>query len=126
MRKQWPWHADTREDRAKRIALSYRRLALALAAGEADASALADLDAQWADLGAGWVRPIEQELDLDGWLSAGELAALLCIDPQRFRDWARRGHIRSAVFDGPHRLYCVGDVVAYERNRRLKRIAVLS
>lgn len=127
--QQWPWPGDSREDRAKRVALSYRRLALAIAAGDvADpTAALADLDARWDERGAGWVAPTRAPLDLDAWLTAGEVARLLCIDPQRLRDWARRGHIRTmqAQLAGPRR-YCVGDVVSYQRTRRLKCVGALS
>ena len=35
-RTSWPWPEDTREDRAKRIALSYRELLSRIARGEQD------------------------------------------------------------------------------------------
>jgi hypothetical protein len=117
-RTGWPWPGDSREDRAKRVALAYRhRLA------ELDPSAAAELDEQWAELGAGWVAPAPAPLDLDAWHSAGEMAELLHIDPQYLRDWARRKHIRVIQDTRKRRLYCVGDVVAYMRKARLRRVS---
>lgn len=118
----WPYPDGTAEDRAKRVALSYRR-ALELASldqlGEPLADTLAELDSRWQNHGATWVKPTADPLDLDEWLPAGQLAELLAIDPQRLRDWARRSRIRVIVKSGV-RHYCVGDVVAYQRDRRVK------
>lgn len=118
---QWPWSGDTREDRAKRVALSYRRLAQQFAAGDVtdQDGALADLDGRWRELGAGWIEPTSVPLDLDAWLRAGAMAELLSIDPRCLRDWARLGHIRVLQMGGA-RHYCVGDIVGYQRKRRLR------
>lgn len=123
---------ESAEDRAKQVAHSYRRLAQRIADGDTDdpSIALEALDEHWSSHGAGWVRPSQQPLDLDAWCTAGELAELLGIDPQRLRDWARRGHIRSGRFGvAMVRCYCVGDVVAYQRRRRMgtpKAVGALS
>ena len=78
------------------MALSYRRLIQLALAGEIDdpASALADLDAKWQELGQGWVNPADTPLRMDDWLPPGELAESFHVDAQSFRHWARRGHIR--------------------------------
>jgi excisionase family DNA binding protein len=115
----WPWPADSREDRARRIALSYRRLIELALTGDIDnpATALADLDTKWQELGQTWITPTQQPLRLDDWLTPAELAELLGIDARSFRDWARRGHIRAITTAGTRR-YCVGDIVTYGAKRR--------
>lgn len=115
---KWPWHADTREDRARRVALSYRRLMELALDGQIDnpTKALNDLDTKWQELGQGWVKPADTPLDMDGWLTAAELVELLHLDPHAPRDWARRGRIRVMTIHGVRR-YCVGDIVAYAANR---------
>lgn len=115
---KWPWHADTREDRARRVALSYRRLIELALNGQIDdpTTALNSLDAKWQELGQGWVKPSDTPLDMDGWLTPAELADLFHIDPHSFRNWAKRGRIRVMVVHGVRR-YCVGDVVSYYAQR---------
>jgi hypothetical protein len=104
--------------RAKRVALAYRHRLAELAP-----EAAAELDVYWAELGAGWVQPAHTALDLDAWHTAGDMAELLHIDPQYLRDWARRKHIRVIQDTRKRRLYCVGDVVAYMRKARLRRVS---
>lgn len=115
---RWPWPNDTREDRAKRIALSYRALIVNLFGGEHPE--LQALDERWVKHGAGWVRPSLQPLRLDDWLTAGEMADLFSNDPRVYRDWARRGWIRVMV-DGNKRRYCVADVVEYSKSRHRRK-----
>jgi hypothetical protein len=118
----WPWPRDSREDRAKRVALSYRHLVETFARANADtamAAALAELDDRWCELGAGWVRPTGA-LDLDAWLTGADMAELFHQEPMTVYAWGRRGNIRVQVVDGIRR-YNVGDVVAYQRRRRLRR-----
>ena len=122
----WPWTADSREDRARRVALSYRRLMELALDGYIDdpATAFATLDAKWQELGQHWIKPVEAQLDLDDWLTPGELAELFSLDARAFRDWARRGHLRMLVTDGQRR-YNVGDVVSYSKTRRQRRSRAL-
>jgi hypothetical protein len=114
---QWPWPGDSPEDRAKRIALAYRRQLAAV-----DPLAAVALDDHWACVGAGWVKPATAPLDLDEWLTPGEMADKLHIDPRRMRDWARRNKIRVLDVRGV-RKYCVGDVIEYMRQVRLRRVS---
>jgi hypothetical protein len=119
---KWPWPRDSREDRAKRVALSYRHLVQSIARGERNdvAEALAALDDRWCQLGAGWVRPTLAPLRLDDWLTGAEMAELFSQEARTIRDWGRRGNIRCQTMGGVRR-YNVGDVVAYQRDRRLRR-----
>jgi len=119
----WPWPTDSREDRARRVALSYKRLIELALAGQIDdpASALQQLNTKWQKLGQGWVKPADTPLHLDDWLTPAELAELFHVDPQSFSHWARRGHIRAVDRNGK-RLYRVGDIVAYSARRGKRRV----
>lgn len=117
----WPWPRDSREDRAKRVALSYRHAMEAFAEEHVDvAGALRTLDDRWSELGAGWVRPTLAPLDLDEWLPAAQMGDLFHQEAKTVREWGRRGNVRVEVFAGLQH-YNVGDVVAYQRVRRLRR-----
>lgn len=115
MRTKWPWPGDSREDRARRIALSYRHLAQTL-----DAGLTALLDATWRERGEGWVLPAHDPLRIDDWLTAPAMAALFHKDAKTIYDWGRRHNIRVMIVNG-QRHYCVGDVVAYESSIRARR-----
>jgi len=117
----WPWPRDSREDRAKRVALSYRHLVETFGRIHPEiTAALRELDDQWCRYGAGWVRPTLAPLDLDAWLTEVEMAELFHQEPKTVYAWGRRGNVRVQVIDGRRR-YNVGDVVAYQRTRRLRR-----
>lgn len=111
---------DTREDRAKRVALSYRRRL-----AEIDPGSVAQLDAHWREHGAGWVEPAQTPLRLDDWHAAGEMSELLHINARALRDWARRHPYQFRLMHDARgrRLYCVGDVVEYMRKARLRRVS---
>ncbi len=118
----WPWPNDSREDRARRVAISYRRLIELVLAGETYdlATALEQLDVRWQELGQGWLKPADTPLLEDDWLTPRELAELLHIDSRSISHWARRGHIRAVDRNGT-RLYRVGDIVAYSTRRGKRR-----
>ena len=118
----WPWPRDSREDRAKRVALSYRHLVEAIGRGDVDdvEVALDGLDDRWEHYGAGWVRPTSEPLRLDDWLTSAEMGALFHQASATVREWGRRKNIRVEMIDGTRR-YNVGDVVTYQRTRRLRR-----
>jgi hypothetical protein len=118
---KWPWPRDSREDRAKRVALSYRHALQVFAEVRDDAAAaLLALDVRWSELGAGWVRPTLVPLDLDAWVDAAAMAELFHQDPRTIYDWGRRGNIRVRVYRQA-RHYNVGDIVTYQAQRRLRR-----
>jgi hypothetical protein len=120
---QWPWCGDTREDRARRVALSYRRLMEMALAGQIDdpAAAFEQLDSKWLELGQHWLKPGQTPLDLDEWMTPADMAELFSIDPHDLRNWAARGHIRAIIDSSRRHLYCVGDVVEYARQRHVRR-----
>lgn len=111
--KQWPWKGDSREDRAKRVALSYRN-ALATAAP----GACAELDRHWQSLDAGWVKPSDTPLRLDDWLTANEMGELLSISPRGVYMLGYRDLIKVYERSDGQRVYRVGDVVEYHSERR--------
>ncbi|QBP29752.1 hypothetical protein SEA_TYPHA_97 [Mycobacterium phage Typha] len=126
--KVWRYPGDTAEDKAKRVALSYRRLAEAL-----DPGAVAQLDRQWQDQGVYWTVPSDDPIDTDAWLTAGEMVThlkhLVALNEQQIRQMAYRkrkggdGIVEDKGADGRPR-YNVGDLLAYmmrQRNRRSGR-----
>lgn len=134
----WPWPGETREDKAKRVALSYRRILERLAAGEIDdpAGELHRQDAYWTTLGVHWSCPSWDAIDDDAWLSAADmvthLSHLVYLTEQQIRQWAyrKRNGLGDGIDDrstgGRRILYNVGDVLAYmtrQRNRRMCDIA---
>jgi len=124
---KWPWPGDNAVERAKRVALSYRHLLVQVAGGDVfDPSvALQAIDERWAELGAGWILPTDSPLRLDDWLTDKEMAELFHLTPKQVYNWGYRGHIAVEIFGG-ERKYRVGDVVDYERHRRLRRTPAVS
>jgi hypothetical protein len=120
--QRWPWPTDSREDRARRVALSYRQLVELIISGQlADpGAALRRLDEKWQELAQGWVVPTAAPLDPEAWLSPGELAELFHVDAHSFRNWHQRGHIRRMRRVSPGNcdwIYNVGDVISYYARR---------
>lgn len=115
MTGSWPWPGDSREDRAKRVALSYRTALLNHAPEAAET-----LDEHWISLEQGWVRPTNQPLRLDDWLTEAEMADLLSISPKGVYMLGHRQRVRVHTVNGV-RLYCVADIVEYHQKRRLWR-----
>jgi hypothetical protein len=120
---EWPWPGDSREDRARRVAISYREFIYLVFTGVITAdplSSLRDLDDRWMGLGQTWIKPSESPLRLDDWLTAESMGDLLSIPAKWVYNWGMRGQIRVSRLDGRN-VYNVGDVVEYERSRRVKR-----
>jgi hypothetical protein len=114
----WPWPADSREDAAKRVALSYRHALEEAAAGDASRRAVLDaLDEQWVERGAGWVKPTEAPLRFGDWLTAQEIAELFFITTKMVRNWGDRDQVQFYVATDGARRYRVGDVVDLYRAR---------
>jgi hypothetical protein len=111
----WPWPNDTREQRARRVALAYRAELERTAPERAKR-----LDATWTERGQGWIAPTYTPLRLDDWLTPDELADMFHVPPCSFKDWHRRGHIRVMKMANNKRLYNVGDIVNYSAARQRK------
>ncbi|MDP7729513.1 hypothetical protein [Mycobacterium sp. TY813] len=123
--KPWPWPGDTAEDKAKRIALSYRQLVFTITQGRcADpAGELHRLDQHWAEHGHYWPRPQPQPVDDDDWLYAADLAHLIHKAPTDIYRWARRGHIDQRVSADGCSEYSLASARRYldeQRNRHRK------
>lgn len=117
---------DSREDIAKRVALSAIGLIEGVIDGELDRSAAAvALDqwhAAWRAEGVKWTTPDRQPLSLDDWLTAADMAELVEVSPATIRQWRHRGHI-TARWDGDRKCatYSVGEVLGYQRRQRERR-----
>jgi len=105
---RWPWPQDSREDKARRVAQSYRRLAQGLP----EQHLVDALDHHWIDLGQSWVVPTQSTINPDDWVTADEAAELFSIPAKSVYDWGRRGHVRKV-----HSRYNVGDIIRYSQTR---------
>lgn len=121
--KAWPWPGDDAEDKAKRIALSYRQLVYDIAQGRIDdpAGELHRLDEHWAQFGHYWPRPGPMPVDDDEWLCAADLAHLIHKTPADVYRWARRGKIEQRVGPDGAPEYSLASAHAYMLARRQKR-----
>lgn len=131
--KVWRWPGDSREEKVKRVALSYRALLADVVAGKVEEpeQALINLDRHWQSYGQLWVVPSSAPVDDEAWLSAADLvihlAHLLPLTEQQVRQWAYRkrrnlgdGIDETVGVDGKPR-YNVGDTLAYLTRQRTRR-----
>lgn len=121
--KPWPWRGDDAEDKAKRIALSYRQLVFDISRGRcADpAGELHRLDEHWAAHGHYWPRPGVIPVDAEEWLCAADLAHLIDKAPTDIYRWARRGKIEQRVSADGCPEYSLASAREYLLQRRHKR-----
>lgn len=121
--KDWPWPGDSPEDKAKRIALSYRQLTFDITQGRiADpAGELHRLDEHWAEHGHYWPRPGVIPVSDDEWMTAADLAHHLNKAPTDIYRWAARGKILQRVSADGHPEYSVSSTREYLHQRRQKR-----
>ncbi len=119
----WPWPGDSREDKAKRVALSYRELVHNIAQGRCDdpAGELHRLDQHWARHGVFWPVPNHQPVDPEAWLTAAELAHYIDRAPADIYRWARRDKItqRTGADGSPE--YQLASALKYEQQQRQRR-----
>jgi hypothetical protein len=111
----WPFPEDTTLERARKIARSYRALAMA-----ADPTACALLDERATERGQGWVVPRADGLDLDDLLRVPDLAHLVDVPEGTIRSWMSRGELeRRTLADGTPvcLLRDVVDLAARKRQR---------
>ncbi len=135
--KPWPWPGDSREDKAKRVARSYRGLAQRISQNRCEdpAGDLHRLDQHWDELGVHWHMPtpdlITDAAAHDEWWSARDLAHAIDKDRRTIYDWARErrdglgnvipAHVRQRTGPGGAPQYSVADVIAYNNHLRRKR-----
>lgn len=117
---------DSREDVAKRVALSAIGLLQEVIDGELDrdsaATALEMFHIAWQAEGVNWTRPDERPLNLDEWLTAAEMADLVEVAVPTIRQWRHRGHISTRwCHTRKCATYNVGEVLAYQRRQREAR-----
>lgn len=127
---RWPWPADSREDRAKRVATSYRELLQRLSRGERDsagqlldvAGELYRLDQYWLQRAAYWAVPSYDPYDPDEWVNAADAAHYADVDPKTIRKWAERDEIRVDHTRDGTPIYNIGDLRAYDARKKQARL----
>lgn len=124
--KPYPWPEDSREERAQRVAHSYRDLVQRIAQGECDdpAGDLHRLDQHWHGYGVHWHTPSDRPLDPDEWLSATDMAHLIHRSRRDIYNWAARGNIEQRVSADGSPEYSVASVIAYQRKLVQRRHAM--
>lgn len=128
MPKPWPNPGDSLEDKAKRVAVSYRALIFDITQGRCydPAGDLHRLDRHWAEYGIYWPNPPGQPLNdnaLDEWMNAVDLAHLIHRSPVDIYRWSRRGNIKQRASADGSPEYSVASVVDYQRAQRQRRAA---
>ena len=127
----WPWPQDSREDRAKRVARSYRNALEDIARGRHDTNGLPPdaagdlyrLDVYWARYGIHWTtRRADLTLDPDDWMSAPDLAHALDRTRKDIYNWARLGHIQQRTAPDGAPEYSVASVINYQRKLIQRRM----
>lgn len=124
--KPWPWPGDSREDKAKRVAVSYRGLVQRITQGRCNdpTGDLHRLDQHWADLDIHWQLPrpdLLQDVDDDEWWPAREIAHAIDRTRKDIYNWARLGHIEQRCGPDGAPEYNVASVVAYQQKLRDRR-----
>jgi hypothetical protein len=122
--KKWPWPGDSPEDKAKRIALSYRQLAFDTTQNRCDdpAGQLHRLDMHWAEYGHYWPNPgLIPVDDNEDWHTAADLAHLIGKSPVDIYRWARRGKILQRTSPDGSPEYSHTSAKAYQQQQRDRR-----
>ena len=126
--KPWPWPGDSLEQRARRVAIHYRELAIAIATSRLEldpATAINNMDWFWADHGITWQQPTASILNPDEqeWMTAPDLAAAISRTRKDIYNWARLGHITTRAGPDGTPEYNVKTVLEYQQklNTRRKR-----
>lgn len=125
--KEWPWPGDSPEEKAKRIALSYRQLVFDITQGRCNdpAGDLHRLDQQWAEYGHYWPRPGPTPIYEEGedWFTAADLAHLLDKSPVDIYRWASRGKIQQRTSADGSPEYSLSSARQYQFEVRARRAA---
>lgn len=110
--RRWPWEQDSRIDKVKRIADSYRT-----ALNAVDPQSCHIVDARMVECGQEWV--CGQVVNVDQLVTAQEAAAELGFSPVSVHAWARSSQEEIPVRgkrDGKS-LYRLGDLIRYDALR---------
>lgn len=110
----WPWPADTRTDKLRRIIDHYRD-----ALAEADYEACVKVDNRMIAYGQPWVCD-NSIVDVNEMLSAKDMAARFGFTEFDVRNWARLHpeKIRTHKTANRRVLFRVGDVLSFSANRK--------
>lgn len=114
-----PWPHDTVEERARRVAMSYRRvIELATEGVITDLpTILSALDEQWVRYQCGWVAPTFAPLRPDDWCTESEIAEMFYISPKTVYMWGYRDQIPVHWING-QRHYHIQQVIMLFANRK--------
>lgn len=121
----YPWPEEGREERAQRVARSYRDLVQKIAQGgcEDPAGELHRLDYHWHGFGIHWHVPDDRPMNLDEWLSATDMAHMFHRSRKDIYNWAARGNIEQRVTADGSPEYLVASVIAYQQKLVQRRHA---
>lgn len=113
MAGKWPWPADTKTDRLRRIIDHYRN-----ALADIDLDACLALDKLMADYGQSWVSD-NSIVDVNAMMSAKDIADRFGLAEWDVRNWARRypEKIRQHKANNGRTLFRLGDVLTYNANK---------
>jgi hypothetical protein len=113
----WPHPGDTKLDRARRCAHTYRAELLKVAPDRAAA-----VDARLTELGEPWVAPQRADVDLDAWVSLDQAAELTGGTRDMIYKWATRDERIHAIKDDRGRLLVqVRQVLDAQAELRIQR-----
>jgi len=88
-----------------------------------DPDGCAELDADFRAAGERWAVPEILHVDLDGFLSARDMAEFLHVSKQVVWQWAYRGHLTRHATPSGKVEYSVREALAYQATLRLARAA---
>lgn len=120
----WPYPGDSLEDKAKRIAISYRALLFDVTQARCHdpAGELHRLDHYWAEHGAYWPNPPGEFVDgTQEWFTASDLAQLIDKSPVDIYRWARRGNIHQRASPDGSPEYSLTSAIQYKHAQRQRR-----
>lgn len=122
VRRPWPWPEDSREDRAKRIAQTYRGILWRITQGlcEDPAGELYRMDQHWIDLGAFWVAPQEPP-DPESWVDVRTASHYADRSEQTIRVWAHRRLIQARTGEDGAPEYLVASLRECAEDQRKRR-----
>lgn len=122
--EDWPFPGDSREERAQRIANSYRALLVDITQGRCTdpAGAMHRLDMKWRKYGVFWHMPtVAPEPEPHDWVTTRDAAHYANRAEATIRTWAHRGHITTRVAPDGATQYLVRSLMDYAVQQRRRR-----